>query len=594
MKTLRLGIGVLATLGFAASANALVCYDQADLDAAGANATVVWGDTAPESEIILEGTIFVRANQTLQILPGTILRGLPRLDVALSAASSPGSLIVTQNGKIEAIGSPTSPVIFTTAAMDNDADNNPDENPGDPAFFEQYDCSTMPAVTFYDADPMNVTRPPLAQNGRSNVQLWGGLVILGNAPTNLDRSKTDGGGGAAAGFGKGFIEGLDGLAFSTADRTYGGQYPHDNSGTLQYVRIQFGGDEIGVANEINGLTLGAVGDATTISHVEVYVNFDDGVEWFGGTVNGDHISVLFAGDDQFDVDLGYTGTNQSMLAMLPFFTANVVDPRTGNNIFGADSGDEGCECDGDDLASGTPAGSLIVPIFSGMAIAYSTGAPPGAGDDVNYPGRAHFSSFYNMTVLSHNGLSGTDFAPTATANGGIEMRNGFGGMIANSIVANTGSAAPITCLTTRMTGYNCAENVNKTSIPGRTPVVRIVSSVFDGYVAAIAGNPLQALTNGNAMDSNSSFHNITQATGGFSGFVQDDYTFNPEGDVNGEVNISLKPVNGVIVPIPSGSGGYDFGQSTGPDRSINYRGAFSTAEPLWTDGWSALYVAGLL
>jgi len=594
MTRLIVGIAALAALGLASSANALVCYDQADLDAAGANATVVWGDTAAESEIILEETMFVRNGQTLQILPGTIIRGLPRLDLVASAASAPGSLIVTQNGKIEAIGSPLSPVVFTTAAMDNNGDDIPDPKPGDAAFYERYDCNTMPAVTFYDDDPLNVTRPPLAKNGRNNVQMWGGLVLLGNAPTNLDRSKTDGGGGVAAGFGKGFIEGLDNLLFAVADRIYGGQYPHDDSGTLQYVRIQFGGDEIGTGNEINGLTLAGVGDATTISHVEVYVNYDDGIEWFGGTVNADHVSVVFAGDDQFDVDQGYTGTNQSMLAVLPFFTANAVDPRTGTTIFGAESGDEGCECDGDDLAGSTPAGSLLGQAFSGMAIAFSSLAPPGAGDDLNYPGRAHFASFYNLTVLSHDGLSSTDFTPTNAANGQLQMRNGFGGMFVNSIVANTGAADPIGCLTTRMSGYNCVDNVNKTSIAGRTPVVRIVSSVFDGYTNAIAGTPLQALANGNAMDTNAAFHNITQATGGFSGLVQADYTFDPQGDANGEVNISLKPVNGVIDPVPAGSGGYDFGQSTGPDRSINYRGAFSKGEPKWTDGWSALSVAGLL
>ena len=97
------------------------------------------------------------------------------------------------------------------------------------------------------------------------------------------------------------------------------------------------------------------------------------------------------------------------------------------------------------------------------------------------------------------------------------------------------------------------------------------------------------------MDSDSNFHNIYNGSSGasFSGMVQDDYTFNPQGTGAGILNISLKP-SGAVVPIPSGSAGYDFGQDTGPDPSINYRGAFPQGEPLWTDGWSALAIAGIL
>jgi hypothetical protein len=89
----------------------------------------------------------------------------------------------------------------------------------------------------------------------------------------------------------------------------------DNSGMMQYVSIRHGGTNIGEGNEINGLTLGAVGTASTFSYIEVVANADDGVEWFGGAPRCDHILVAWVGDDSFDYDEGYSGMNQFMAAI---------------------------------------------------------------------------------------------------------------------------------------------------------------------------------------------------------------------------------------------------------------------------------------
>ena len=129
--------------------------------------------------------------------------------------------------------------------------------------------------------------------------------------------------------------------FPLADCTYGGSEPHDNSGRLRYVSIRHGGDEIGNGNELNGLSLGGVGDGTTIDNVEIYCNFDDGFEWFGGTVNGTHLAVFFHGDDMLDLDEGYTGVNQFLFGVQPFFNKN------GGTACGSASGDKIGENDGD-------------------------------------------------------------------------------------------------------------------------------------------------------------------------------------------------------------------------------------------------------
>jgi hypothetical protein len=84
---------------------------------------------------------------------------------------------------------------------------------------------------------------------------------------------------------------------------------------MEYVSIRHGGTNIGEGNEINGLTLGAVGSATTFSYIEIVSNQDDGVEWFGGSPKCDHILVAWVGDDSYDYDEAFSGWNQFMVAV---------------------------------------------------------------------------------------------------------------------------------------------------------------------------------------------------------------------------------------------------------------------------------------
>jgi len=121
---------------------------------------------------------------------------------------------------------------------------------------------------------------------------WGGVILLGTAPINPI-------GGTAT------IEGGVGLS-----AVYGGTDANDNSGSLQYVRIEFPGVAYATDNEINGLTLGGVGSGTTIDNIEVIYSGDDSYEWFGGTVNCKHLIAIAGVDDDFDTDFGYSGMVQ--------------------------------------------------------------------------------------------------------------------------------------------------------------------------------------------------------------------------------------------------------------------------------------------
>jgi hypothetical protein len=125
---------------------------------------------------------------------------------------------------------------------------------------------------------------------------WGGVVLRGRAPINLPP-------GDATACGS-----LEGNAGSYGP--CGTMRENDSSGVIRYVRIEFAGREVAPDNELNGLTLGAVGSGTVIDYVQVHRGSDDGFELFGGTVNLKHLVATGALDDSFDWDQGWSGKGQ--------------------------------------------------------------------------------------------------------------------------------------------------------------------------------------------------------------------------------------------------------------------------------------------
>jgi len=211
--------------------------------------TVTW---TKDIEYVIEGFVFVNDGQTLTIEPGTVVR------FKAGEGENASALIVSRGGKIKAEGTVDEPIIFTAESDDL-----------------------------------------ILSVEKEKRGLWGGLIILGNAPINVK-------GGQAA---------IDGIPFSEPRGVFGGPDDNDDSGVLKYVSIRHGGTNIGDGNEINGLTLGGIGSKTIIDYVEIISNEDDGVEIFGGTVNLKHIVVSGCGDDAFDYDLGWTGKGQFWLAV---------------------------------------------------------------------------------------------------------------------------------------------------------------------------------------------------------------------------------------------------------------------------------------
>jgi hypothetical protein len=128
----------------------------------------------------------------------------------------------------------------------------------------------------------------------------GGLVLVGQAKGNGNHSVIEGGVDAD---------------FSA----FGGSDDADNSGVLKYVRIEYAGKAVNPGDEVNGLSLYAVGSGTTIDYVEIVRGLDDAFEFFGGTVNAKHLIAYKCADDDFDMDDGYRGFIQ--------FAVSLKDPE---------------------------------------------------------------------------------------------------------------------------------------------------------------------------------------------------------------------------------------------------------------------------
>ncbi len=568
--------GFIAALAFAVAGIVTSANAGQTVVAADVTASTVWGDDLPcgipgcEDEMILQLPIFVKSGATLTILPGTIVRGQPRSGPVVpgSTVGTPGTLIVTQTGRLVADANANNPIIMTTAAVDNNNDGIADDlSPAD-----GFDDAWVPGDIFLDDTPTTAPLAPLnkAVPAVSNVALWGGLVVLGNAPTNNANK-------CGVGYGKCTIEGLTVPGFPPADATYGGILPHDNSGIIRYVSIRHAGDEIGNGNELNGISLGGVGDGTILENVDVYANFDDGVEWFGGTVNGKNLAVFFVGDDMFDLDEGYTGINQFLFGVMPFFNEN------GGTAYGSASGDKAGEFDGDNYRPDNVA--LNDNVNTRIDVTNSIVDPT--------PWPLSNPVMYNMTLIGTTPDAGQDFVPASAAstNRGIQFRNGYAGNVYNSIVVNTGAETGIEVVTgigSGAPGFDAQDNV-------AAGLVALVSSTLDDG-AALAAIELTVVANGDAMNADlGGTANLVNDVS-FLGLVKEDQTFNPTGDAAGKLVSSLKP--SPIDPRPSSVGGVTGGvppRGPGLQSSATFRGAFAvTAPTLWTTGWTALNQAGLL
>jgi len=230
----------------------------------------------------LGGRITVTAGATLTIEPGTVIKG------EAGTGANATALLIARGGKLMAEGTASMPIIFTTVA---------DEITHDQLMTGDFKSPNLdPTVS----------------------GLWGGVIVLGNAKISASNSSGD----------VSEVQ-IEGIPTSDANGLYGGSDDADNSGVMKYVSIRHGGANIGSGNEINGLTLGGVGSGTTVENVEVVSNQDDGIEWFGGTVNVTNVVVWNAGDDGIDTDQSWGGTLDNFVVITPSDRAFELDGPEG-------------------------------------------------------------------------------------------------------------------------------------------------------------------------------------------------------------------------------------------------------------------------
>jgi hypothetical protein len=307
---------------------------------------------AGRAQALLDGTNPIAANRTLYADTVYVLKGFVKVAPNVILTIEPGtkivgdtntvgsSLYVLRGARLVANGTRDNPIVFTSQRT------APNRKPGD----------------------------------------WGGIVIIGRGVINRTASPI-------------LTEGPAGVSENYA----GGTDNNDSSGSLRFVRIEFAGYDVSSGNgqELNSLSMYAVGRGTTLEYVQALAGLDDSFEWWGGAVDGRYLVSYEAGDDHFDWTEGYRGRNQFLIA----YQSTRLAPRTGA---GTSSGDprafEGDGCD--------------------PAVAGCTVSATGASEPFSLP------VFANFTVIGPGALAG--FPSDGNA---LVARRGTGGVFVNGAIA---------------------------------------------------------------------------------------------------------------------------------------------------------------
>jgi len=247
-KTVKSILYILLATAFVVSSCKKKTDDPAPSTGGNTNLEIIEGEISSDKildaskKYLLKGKVYVLSGHKIVIPAGTVIFG---------DKTTQGALIINRGAKIEANGTASNPIVFTSNG---------------PAGFRQ----------------------------RGD---WAGIVICGNAKTNKGTNNP--------------IEGIQGTG--TVNGYYGPGANEDNtqnSGTMKFVRIEYAGFPLSDDNELNSLTLGSVGSGTTIENIMVSYANDDAYEWFGGTVNHKFLIAYSTIDDDFDTDAGYSGSIQ--------------------------------------------------------------------------------------------------------------------------------------------------------------------------------------------------------------------------------------------------------------------------------------------
>ena len=269
----------LIGLAIAGAANAAIVNVSGDIAA-----STTW---TANNEYQLNGQVYVLPGATLTIEAGTLIRSL---------VAQQGSLAVCRGAKIYAEGTKSNPIIFTSS------------------------LDTLTALHEGCNEWGNLT---LMGSGLISASHYGGNPVGTNTktPTGLN------------------VKQMEGLT-DPVKAMYGGANDNDDSGSISYVSLRYGGKVVGLANELNGLSLGGIGRETDIHHIDIMNNVDDGIEIWGGTVNLSFLNIWNIGDDSLDIDQGYRGKIQFGLIVQGFSTNAAQGSGVGDNAIEIDGAED--------------------------------------------------------------------------------------------------------------------------------------------------------------------------------------------------------------------------------------------------------------
>ena len=246
----------------------------------------------------LQTQIYVRPGATLTIDPGTIVA---------SDTGVGGSLCICRGAQIFVNGTEQSPVIMT---------------------------STSDVATWTAGNPKTGV-------WRAVCNEWGNLTIEGQAYISANNH-----GGATTNvptFNANNVAPMEGLVAQfpgDPDVLYGGGNDDDDSGSVTYLSLRYGGKVVALNNELNGLSMGGIGRGTTVHHIDIMNNIDDGIETWGGTVNYKYLNIWNIGDDSFDLDEGWRGKAQFGLLVCGYSRVADVGSGVGDHSFEMDGAED--------------------------------------------------------------------------------------------------------------------------------------------------------------------------------------------------------------------------------------------------------------
>jgi len=461
--------------------------------------------------------IYVLPGASLTIEAGTLVQ---------STAGVGGSLAVTRGAKIFVNGTATNPVIMTSTNDD--------------------------LVTWREAanEWGNLT---LMGKGLISASHTGGLPEGSNTkdPSGLNVKK---------------MEGLTAAYVGDPNVIYGGNDDNDDSGSISYLSLRYGGKVIGLGNELNGLSLGGIGRATDIHHVEIMNNVDDGIEIWGGTVNLKYLSIWNVGDDSFDIDQGWRGKAQFGL---------LVQGYSLNAAQGSGVGDNAIEHDGAEDSDAQPVTTATLYNFTVIGQPLDGDQGTAWRDNARVQHRnAIFMDLGDKLVSPDNidgdgaqgyGYNGTlTFADTWTTNAGVHS-----------------TVNP--CIGCVPGDFNHEDTLYTTQTNGK--LAEITDSVFfrnlkaGAYTDADANGVRDAgnnnVTVASVLDADAPIKSITRGALVVKGSknMLPVINLDPRAANDALVSVATAPADGFFTPAP-------------------YRGAFS-ADNNWLCGWTAANAYGM-